>query len=171
MLNMKIFYFKIWLILGSIPLKKLLEIFKSSEHRWIVWMFIVTGIALLIALPTGVIRIVDVLFHFFIEIKLWKLVFLTPISILLLNVACDLKLNPILIDLCFFLSQPLIKALYTLAGFLAALLLANLIFGHMNHAAFFAITGFTTYFIALAAHWMVLDLESQSRDLCIETYC
>lgn len=150
---------------------RILETFKSSEHRWIVWALLATGIALLIALPTGYIRIIDVLFHSFIEIKFWKLIFLTPIFILFLNVACDLKLNPLLIDLCFFLSKPLIKALYFVVGFLLALLLANLIFGHMNNAAFFAITGFTTYFIALATHWMILDLEFQSRALCIETYC
>jgi E3 ubiquitin-protein ligase DOA10 len=152
-------------------LDRFLDIFKSSEHRWIIWVLLATGIALSIALLTGYIRIIDVLFHSFIEIKFWKLIFLTPIFILFLNVACDLKLNPLLIDLCFFLSKSLIKALYYVVGFLVALLLANLIFGHMNHAAFFAITGFTTYFIALATHWMVLDLESQSRDLCIETYC
>lgn len=150
---------------------RFLDIFKSSEHRWIIWVLLATGIALSIALLTGYIRIIDVLFHSFIEIKFWKLIFLIPIFILFLNVACDLKLNPLLIDLCFFLSKSLIKALYYVVGFLVALLLANLIFGHMNHAAFFAITGFTTYFIALATHWMVLDLESQSRDLCIETYC
>lgn len=149
---------------------RFLEILKSSEHRWIGWILLATGIALSIALPTGTIRIIDVLFHFFIEIKVWKLIFLTPIFILFLNVACDLKLNPLLIDLCFFLSKSLIKALYYVVGFLVALLLANFIFGHMNHAAFFAITGFTTYFVVLATHWVVLDLESKSRDLCTETY-
>lgn len=135
------------------------------------WALLVTGIALAIAIPTGYIRIIDVLFHVFIEIKFWKLLLLTPTYILLLNVMFDLKLNPPLIDLCFSLSKLLIKALYAFAGFLAALLLANLIFGHMNYVAFFAITGFTTYCVALATHWVVLDLESQSRDLWIKAYC
>ncbi|MBJ8496450.1 hypothetical protein I6M95_02475 [Acinetobacter oleivorans] len=150
---------------------RFLEIFKSSEHRWIVWTLLATGIALSIAISTGYIRIIDVLFHVFIEIKFWKLLLLTSTYILLLNVIFDLKLNPLLIDLCFLLSKSLIKALYAFAGFSVALLLTNLIFGYMNHAAFFTITGFTTYFVALATHWIVLDLESQSRDLCIETYC
>lgn len=135
------------------------------------WALLATGIVLSIALLTGYIPIIDVLFHSYIEIEFWKLIFLIPIFVLFLNVACDLKLNLLLINLCSFLSKLLIKALYYVVGFLVALLLANLIFGHMNHAAFFAITGFTIYFITLATHWMVLDLESQSRDLCIETYC
>ncbi|WP_145994100.1 hypothetical protein [Acinetobacter seifertii] len=150
---------------------RFLEVIKSSEHQWVGWIFLATGIALSIALPTGFIRIIDVLFHFFIEIKAWKLIFLTPITLLFLNVACDLKLNPLLIDLCFFLSKVFIKTLYYVVGFLGALLLTNLIFGHMNHAAFFALTGFTTYFVALSTHWMILDIELQSRELCIESYC
>lgn len=135
------------------------------------YALLATGIALSIAILTESIRIIDFLFYFFIEIKFWKLLLLTPIFVLLLNVILDLKLNPLLIDLCFFLSKLLINALYAFAGFLAASLLANLFFGHMNYISFFAITGFTTYFLSLATHWIVLDLESQSRDLCSETYC
>ncbi|MBR7737376.1 hypothetical protein [Acinetobacter nosocomialis] len=89
-----------------------LKMIKSSEHQCIEWMFLATEIALSTALPTGFIRIIDVLFHFFIEIKAWKLIFLIPITLLFLNVACDLKLNPVLIDLCFFLSKVFIKTLY-----------------------------------------------------------
>ncbi len=46
-----------------------LKMIKSSEHQCIEWMFLATEIALSTALPTGFIRIIDVLFHFFIEIK------------------------------------------------------------------------------------------------------
>lgn len=152
-------------------LDRFLEIFKSSEHLWLVWASLATGIALLIALPTGYIGIIDLFFHFFIEIKPWKLIFLTPIFILLLNVLLDLKLNPLVIDLCFFTSKFLLKSLYIFVGFLVALLLANLLFGRMSNAAFFSITAFAVYFLAIATHWLVVHLESHSRDLCIETYC
>lgn len=152
-------------------MNRLIEIFKSAEHRWIAWIALATLGALFVALPTGKINIIQFIFNHMVDINSWEFVFFIPVLILMSNVVCKLNLNPLLIDICFFFSKFLVKSIYCVVGFCATLMLAHLVFGHTNYAAYFAITGLTIYLISIAAHWMIFDLESQSRELCTETYC
>lgn len=152
-------------------MSRILEILKSPVHNWMGWIALVTGVALSITLLSGYSHSIYIVFNFAVNISYWEVIFFIPMLLLFFNVACDLKLNPLVIDLCIGLSNFFLKSLYSVVGFCAVLLLANLIFGNMNYAKFFVITGFTAYFVAIAAHWMILDLEFQSNELCIETYC
>lgn len=151
-------------------MSKSLEILKSSAHRWVGWTALATAVALSITLLNGNSKSLYLVFNWIVSIGYWEIVFFVPMLVLLLNVACDLKLNPLVIDLCVGSSKFFLKSFYSLVGFCIVLLVANLIFGDINYAKFFAITGFTAYFISIATHWMILDLESQSNELCIESY-
>ncbi|WP_034594669.1 hypothetical protein [Acinetobacter sp. NIPH 298] len=147
------------------------EIFRSAEHKRSLWLIAISGLLLAIALKTGYTNLLEFLFNLAVSISYWETIFFIPIFTLLVNVAGDLKLNPLVIDLCVFFSKFLVKSIYAFVGFCTAMLLANLIFGQINNIAFFAIVGFTSYLVAIAVHWIILDLDSQSRDLCTETYC
>lgn len=151
-------------------MNKALKILKSSVHRWVGWTALATAVALSITLLNGNSNSLYVVFNWIVKISYWEIIFFAPMLVLLLNVACDLKLNPLVIDLCVGSSKFFLKSLYSFVGFCVVLLAANLILGDMNYAKFFAITGFTAYFVSIATHWMILDLESQSNELCTETY-
>ncbi|WP_416040938.1 hypothetical protein [Acinetobacter lactucae] len=146
-------------------MRKISEILKSRQQLWILTIAVITGIALSIALPTGYIKIVEVVFKFLVNITPFEFLFFIPLSTLLANVVFKLKLNFILIGLCSYLSKKIVISLNCLVGFCLALLLVNLAFNHIQDALFFGIVGFTTYLVAVATHWIVLDLESQSNSL------
>lgn len=150
--------------LENINLRKISEILKSKEQLWILIIAVITGIALSIALPTGYIKIVEVVFKFLVNITPFEFLFFIPLSILLANVIFKLKLNFILIELCSYLSKRIVVSLNCLVGFCLPLFLMNLGFNHIPDALFFAIIGFTTYLIAIASHWIILDLETQSNN-------
>lgn len=146
-------------------LERILAILKSKQQHWILIVAVITGISLSIALPTGYIKTVEMVFKFFVNITPLEFLFFIPLSALLANVVFKLKLNFILIGLCSYLSKKIVISLNCLVGFCLALLLVNLVFNHISDALFFAITGFTTYLIAISVHWVVLDLEAQSNNL------
>jgi hypothetical protein len=130
-------------------------------------MTLLTIVVLVVALSTSAIGIVEILFNSHVSISYLEIVAMFPFFALFLIVACKLKVNPILIKCCVWASRTIVKSLYLVVGFCMGLLLANLFYGHMNDATFFAIVGFTTYFVALATDWMLLDLENQSMQLAL----
>ncbi|ETQ96913.1 hypothetical protein P673_3183 [Acinetobacter baumannii UH6507] len=151
--------------LANISLRKISEILKSKEQRWILIIAVITSIALSIALPTGYIKVVQVVFDFLVNITPFELLSFIPLTILLVSVIFKFKLNLILINLCSYLSKKIVISLNSMVGFCLALFLVNLGFNHIQDALFFGIVGFTTYLVAVATHWIVLDLESQSNSL------
>lgn len=155
----------LYTLLENISLEKILAILKSKQQHWILTVAAITGIALSIALPTGHIKTVEMVFKFFVNITPLEFLFFIPLSALLANVVFKLKLNFILIELCSYLSKKIVISLNCLVGFCLALLLVNLAFNHISDALFFAIVGFTTYLIAIASHWIILDLGTQSNEL------
>lgn len=146
-------------------MRKILELLKSKEQRWILIVAVITGIALSIALPTGYIKIVEVVFNLLVSITPFELLSFIPLTLLLVSVIFKFKLSLTLINLFSYLSKKIVISLNCMVGFCLALLVANLGFNHIQDALFFAIIGFTTYLIAIASHWIILDLETQSNDL------
>lgn len=151
-------------------MNKVLDVFRSGEHRRIGYIAALTLIVLSIALPTGHINLVEILFNLLISIGYLEFIAIIPSCLLVAIVAFGCRINLSVVKFFVRLSKFTVKALYTVVGFSLALLLANLLYGHMTDAAFFAIVSFTTYFVALAVHWMLLDLESQSIALSITAY-
>lgn len=151
--------------LENMKLRKILEILKSKEQRWILIVAVITAIALAIALPTGYIKIVEVVFNFLVNITPFELLSFIPLTLLLVSVIFKFKLSLTLINLCSYLSKKMVISLNCMVGFCLALLVVNLGFNHISDALFFAIVGFTTYLIAIASHWIILDLETQSNEL------
>lgn len=148
-------------------MNKVLDVLRSREHRHVVYIAILTLIVLSIALPTEHINIVEILFNLLVSIGYLEFIAIVPSCLLVVIVASGYRLNLSVVKFFVWLSKFTVKALYAVVGFSLALLLANLLYGHMTDAAFFAIVSFTTYFVALAVHWMLLDLESQSIALSI----
>ncbi|HBN3185312.1 TPA: hypothetical protein L2G09_003544, partial [Acinetobacter baumannii] len=106
-------------------MEKILAILKSKQQHWILTVAAITGIALSIALPTGHIKTVEMVFKFFVNITPLEFLFFIPLSALLANVVFKLKLNFILIELCSYLSKKIVISLNCLVGFCLALLLVN----------------------------------------------
>ncbi|KJH57014.1 hypothetical protein [Acinetobacter calcoaceticus] len=146
-------------------MRKILEILKSKEQRWILIVAVITAIALAIALPFGYINLVKVVFNFFVRISPLEFILFIPLFFLLFNVIFKWKINLILIGLCSFFSKKIVNSLNCFVGFCLPLFLMNLGFNHIPDALFFATIGLTTYLIAIASHWIILDLETQSNDL------
>ncbi|MFW1979454.1 hypothetical protein [Acinetobacter baumannii] len=146
-------------------MEKTILILKSKMQYTILVFSIITGIALAVALPTGYIAVVDFIFKILVNITPYHLSLLSGVLILFFNVVFKLKLSPRIIKACSFSSKIIVQLLNKVVGFCLALLVVNLFFNNLEYSAFFAITGFTTYFIGLATHWMILDLETQSKDL------
>lgn len=130
-------------------------------------MTLLTLVVVIVALYTGYINIVEILFNSRVSISYLELAAMLPFFALFLIVAYKLKVDPIVIKGCVWTSKSIVKSLYLVVGFCMGLLLANLFYGHMNDVAFFAIVGFTTYFVALATHWMLLDLETESMQIAL----
>lgn len=145
----------------SINLERILVILQSKMQYTILALGIITGIAL----PTGYIAAVDFIFKILVNITPYHLSLLIGVLILFFNVVFKLKLSPRIIKACSFFSKIIVQLLNKVVGFCLALLVVNLFFNNLEYSAFFAITGFTTYFVGLATHWMILDLETQSNDL------
>ena len=129
-------------------------------------MTLLTFLVVIVALYTKF-NVVEILFNSHVSISYLELAALLPLFALFLIVAYKLKVDPIVIKGCVWTSKSIVKSLYLVVGFCMGLLLANLFYGHMNDVAFFAIVGFTTYFVALATHWMLLDLETESMQIAL----
>lgn len=77
--------------LENISLRKISEILKSKEQRWILIIAVITSIALSIALPTGYIKVVQVVFDFLVNITPFELLSFIPLTILLVSVIFKFK--------------------------------------------------------------------------------
>ncbi|MDV7566186.1 hypothetical protein R4671_07750 [Acinetobacter baumannii] len=72
-------------------MRKISEILKSKEQRWILIIAVITSIALSIALPTGYIKVVQVVFDFLVNITPFELLSFIPLTILLVSVIFKFK--------------------------------------------------------------------------------